>query len=131
VVEDEARQHLNSDHFCCYSEQRAGLEEITVEIRTLDELALAPDILKIDVEGAEAAVVEGGMATIKACRPVILLEGDAQQSEQLLSALGYRRHRYEPDRSRFVAGDSGDLNTFLLHPDHYPLFDDVRIAERQ
>ena len=56
---DEARQHLNPDEFRWYTERRASLEKIEVEIRTLDEFDLTPDILKVDVEGAEVGVVKG------------------------------------------------------------------------
>lgn len=50
-----------------------------VEVRTLDDLAktsdlLPPDVMKIDVEGAELAVLEGGAETIARHRPVLLVE---------------------------------------------------------
>ena len=51
----------------------------------------APDLVKIDVEGAELAVLRGGRATITACMPIILLECTRQQEEVrlLLEELGY------------------------------------------
>ena len=50
-----------------------------------------PDLLKIDVEGAELAVLSGGKATIQAGMPIILLECTDQQVEvrRLLESLGY------------------------------------------
>jgi len=129
LAEDEARQHLSPDQFRWYTERRASLEKMEVEIRALDEFDLAPDILKIDVEGVESAVIEGGMATIASHLPVIVLEGGADQSERLLRELGYRKHRFEPNRNRFVVGESGLLNTFLLRPGHYPLFAGIQLAD--
>ncbi|HEX4370871.1 MAG TPA: FkbM family methyltransferase [Rhizomicrobium sp.] len=49
-----------------------------VAVRTIDSLAKevpSPSIIKIDVEGAEMKVLEGGRGTIARCRPVMLIEG--------------------------------------------------------
>lgn len=53
--------------------------EVEVEVTTLDELAEAVglrrlDLLKADVEGAELQVLQGGAATIERFRPVVQLE---------------------------------------------------------
>lgn len=54
----------------------------------------APAVMKIDVEGAEVEVLEGGAATINASRPRIYLalHGERQQHrcEELLRGWGYR-----------------------------------------
>ena len=52
---------------------------IEVKVRTLDSLcgpgALPyPDLMKIDVEGAEVELLEGAAATIAACRPLLIIE---------------------------------------------------------
>lgn len=129
LAEEEAQRHLNADQFWRYSEDRVAIEKVDVDIRTLDEFDLAPDILKIDVEGTEAAVIKGGMTTIETHLPVILLEGDAVHSASLLSVMGYRIHRFEPNRGRLVVGESGSLNTFLLRPDHYQLFAGLEVSD--
>lgn len=53
------------------------LREVTVEVRTLDQLCadeqVVPDVVKIDVEGLEADVLEGAAATL-ARGPYVLLE---------------------------------------------------------
>jgi FkbM family methyltransferase len=53
--------------------------EITVETITLDEFALqqgvlAPDLVKLDVEGAELLVLEGMRETLRTVRPLLLVE---------------------------------------------------------
>lgn len=58
------------------SDERGKPELITVEVSTLDaELAdVAPTVIKIDVEGAELAVLEGGRSVLASARPVLIFE---------------------------------------------------------
>lgn len=59
-----------------------GMEEhqrpITVNVTTIDDFVaqsrLAPDFIKIDVEGFEEFVIAGSMQTIRKCQPVIIFE---------------------------------------------------------
>jgi len=51
-----------------------GIVEKTVEAYTLDSLNLKPFFVKIDVEGAEKAVLEGSFVTIDRHLPIILVE---------------------------------------------------------
>jgi FkbM family methyltransferase len=79
---------------------RANNRCLRVRVVTLDELwqeAGRPkvSVCKIDVEGAELAVLDGAAALLDACRPALLLEAD--EGPQLdsvttaLAPLGYRR----------------------------------------
>ena len=46
-----------------------------IEMKTLDSFELQNvDFLKIDVEGSELAIVQGGVETIKRCRPCVMVE---------------------------------------------------------
>lgn len=53
------------------------LEEISVDVTTLDddvrELGLIPQIIKIDVEGAELEVLKGAEAVLRNCRPRLFI----------------------------------------------------------
>lgn len=61
-----------------------------VALRTLDAFAFADAALvKIDVEGHEAAVIEGALATIAASRPALLVEIE-------------QRHRADPIATSFA-----------------------------
>ncbi len=83
------------------SDERGGPELIEVQVSTLDvELAeLAPAVIKIDVEGAELAVLEGGPSTLARARPLLIFEHVAETARaydgasgrlwDLLSELGY------------------------------------------
>jgi FkbM family methyltransferase len=79
-------------------------DTVEVPMQSLDELCgeldFAPDIVKIDVEGYELAVLSGARGTLERQRPRLFLElhperlrelgGSAAEVVQLLSALGYR-----------------------------------------
>jgi FkbM family methyltransferase len=81
---DASKSHLGNDG------------DITVECRNIDSLGLpAPDVMKIDVEGAELSLIEGAMTTIRHYRPVIFMSlhieiQSARQLADLLRAMGYR-----------------------------------------
>ncbi len=66
-----------------------------VETRTLDSYDLQQvDLIKIDVEQHERAVIRGAMRTIERCRPVIMIEnkrGENLAIKQDLAHLPYAR----------------------------------------
>jgi len=71
--------------------------EVKVKIQRLDsivdEMRLAPpDLIKIDVEGAELDVLEGARHTLERYRPTMLIEAHGTNTaiERFLVAMGYR-----------------------------------------
>ena len=116
----------------------AGHEALTVVSRTLDSLAAERrldriDLTKIDVEGAERQVLDGGRASIARFRPVLVLEtgheadGDRRAIHDLLGGFGYRMlgllldfGMAEASWPAYVAGDRpfrpGDAHNLLLIP---------------
>ena len=69
---------------------------LTVKLTTLDALRLqfpAPNVVKIDVEGAEEAVLRGGHQTLSTCKPTIFLSTHgpalAENCSRMLRELGY------------------------------------------
>ncbi len=83
------------------SDERGDPEYITVTVSTLDaELGdLLPRVVKIDVEGAEHQVLEGGRTLIAAAKPIVIFEHVAAAAAlygsppgavwDLLAELGY------------------------------------------
>jgi len=78
--------------------KKVGFKTTDVQIKTIDTLVhqatiLPPDVLKIDVEGAEQLVLKGAEATIKMHHPIILIEFHSIYSTfmcmQILSQYNY------------------------------------------
>jgi FkbM family methyltransferase len=83
------------------SDSRGDPQYIEVEVSTLDEemAGTVPSVVKIDVEGAEVAVLEGGRAVLSRARPLVIFEHVYEAAAlygaqpgapwDLLSELGY------------------------------------------
>ena len=77
---------------------------VPTPVITIDGLGLARcDLLKIDVEGMELAVVRGAAETIRKFRPLLYLEHNRYQNSpaliELLFGLGYRLYWHLPPLS--------------------------------
>lgn len=75
-----------------------AVRRLTVPVWALDRLELAGvTAIKIDVEGAEPELLEGALATLRRCRPVLSVEieerhrpGSLRTVPALLAGIGYR-----------------------------------------
>lgn len=95
------------------------LQQLTVAIRRGDDLGLAPQVVKIDVEGAENDVVAGLVVTIRRSRPMLLVENsDWHNVTPSLAAHGYKPYRYEPDTGAIVPFHGATTNSFYLLDEH-------------
>ena len=47
-----------------------------------------PALIKIDVEGLELEVLEGGLQTIKVSKPIMIIESFPPKQERVVKALG-------------------------------------------
>lgn len=115
-------------------------EVVSVPIRTLDSYAFKEvDILKIDVEGHELAVLRGGAETIARERPLLLIEieqrhlkdSDINRVFRQVLAMGYKggffengvyqpleEFSYEKNQRPFLDSiyTHGYINNFLFEP---------------
>jgi FkbM family methyltransferase len=105
---------------------RSGTESVEVRTATLDAVGIPRvDVIKIDTEGTEAAVIRGAAGTIQRDRPLIVCEvlaGEPTEADLplLLDELGYLAYHLTARglrRSEPLAGDPSyrELN-FLLAP---------------
>ena len=94
------------------------LKTTQVEIRRGDEVCrdYRPDIIKIDVEGAEYDVIESLEETISGTLPILLVENsDYNRVTGFLRERGYRDYQYIPDNNCLKPLTEACTNTFYVH----------------
>jgi FkbM family methyltransferase len=92
---NEAEGWFTRTRFAGFDPDKLHIESVEVETRTLDSLGLKPDIVKIDVQGAEAMVVAGGAETFAACRPATLMECPDDGIVDKLAGCGLTAYYYD------------------------------------
>ena len=98
--------------------QRGGLtlQPLVAAIRRGDDLGLDPQVVKIDVEGAESVVIRGLQETIRRSRPLLLVENsDYHGVTSLLAEWDFHPYRWEPSTRRLVPFHGQSVNTFYVH----------------
>lgn len=108
-----SRASLNED-----ANPEFELKPLQVPMCRLDDFALKDvGLIKIDVEGHESEVVQGGMDTIRSCKPAMLIEieerhhpGKSLDLLQLIIGLGYDCFYFND--GRFYQAD--DFNFSIL-----------------
>ena len=100
--------HLADADVPLRAEVYAAFERVTVPVMRLDtfmgrERVPAPDVLKIDVEGAELQVLQGARALLSKHRPLLLVEvhNICQMFgvQAFLGELGYQREILDPEHA--------------------------------
>ncbi len=112
--------------------ERASVTQVTAKVRRLDELELSPDVIKIDVEGAELLTFRGGIETLKRCRPAIFAEMLRKWTAkfdyhpnailELLGSIGYRCFYLSDDHLRCLERMTDDVaatNFLFLHAERH------------
>jgi FkbM family methyltransferase len=73
------------------------IKEIQVKIKTLDSLYLKPDVIKLDTQATELNILKGGLETLKAQEPILLIEAgsELQKITDYLKPIGYEPFQYK------------------------------------
>lgn len=102
---------------------KSGVTEAKVETIRIDtfvaEEGIAPDFVKIDIEGAELLALTGMQQTCRTIRPLIMVEitNNKQEVRELLASFGYVLF---DDSQRELGGKSDTTgNTFCLHSERH------------
>jgi FkbM family methyltransferase len=101
--------------------QTGGVREsqtvLTVPVDWMGDRIPPPDVLKIDVEGAELGVFRGAAQMLKARRPILIFEATTQNWEEIfpmLRSLGYTLY-------------DGDLSPGERQPLTHPVFNTLAL----
>lgn len=111
----EAEDWLNEETVWHFRKSLLSIREVPCNLRVLDELNLSPVFMKIDVQGNERSVLEGGIDTLKRATPLIILEKNPN-AHNLLTELGWQRYAYND--GRLVPGGESENNDVYLSGDN-------------
>jgi len=100
------------DRIFFYRDTLLTVHKSACRVRKLDDLKLAPFLIKLDVQGYEFRALKGGEETIKAHEPILLIESPDSDVMHFLTGLHYEFYCYE--HGKFVRGTIGKLNTFFM-----------------
>ena len=93
-----------------------SIEQYKAKIVKGDDYDIAPQVIKIDVEGAESIVIKGLEKTIVRHKPLMLVENsDWQNVTDLLSPLGYSPYRIFPEELKVRHFYGETTNTLYIH----------------
>ena len=127
---ESGRMRFFAQGACDYNRGRSSLQRnedlgraivpVDVECRTLDEVldGARIDILKLDTQGTELEVLAGARRTIARCRPLIVLEFEAEYQRDPRAAYaslaleldGYRIWRIHQKRAEISPFDPRDIS---------------------
>jgi len=81
-----------------FDPRRLVVEEKPVAVRRLDDEHLDPDVIKLYVQGHEAAVLDGARDTLARNEPIVIAPSRTPHVDALLRAQGYGRYQWQRDR---------------------------------
>lgn len=113
--EEAARTWISQQTVYGFDPTKLEIAPIDCQVDTLDAQQLTPVFLKIDVQGFEYNVLNGGRETLQRCEPIILIESFSSdpRTVRLAGELGYEE--YHLRNSTFVKGPPVDTpNSFLI-----------------
>ena len=103
ISDRETDNFAELNHFASsfYFNNKIKIATQKINIRPLDSYSLAPDILKIDVEGLEELVVLGALQTINNSKPVIYVEQPSNTINDIMGEMGYKKYIFESTTQTF------------------------------
>lgn len=117
ISREEAGRYWLKTHAGLEESPNLSIAEQIVEVRVLDDLNLAPDFVKIDVEGFELPVLRGLARTLERHSPVVLVErnDEFEKVYEFLRGLSYAPFSFDAPRDALEPYEGGSsTNVFFL-----------------
>lgn len=93
-----AENWLSHETIYGFDPAKLELRDVKCAVKRWDSFDTRPALVKIDVQGFEMHVLRGGGGTIERCRPIFIIENDADMLHwRFLENIGYRQIGYEKD----------------------------------
>jgi FkbM family methyltransferase len=87
-LEREAVTSWFENFFWRYDPKKLTIIENKVMVETLDSYNFEPDVVKIDVQGLEQSVVEGGIETLRTWQPLTIVEAPSDSLVKIFNDIG-------------------------------------------
>jgi FkbM family methyltransferase len=101
----EAADWLNAERLARFDARHLEVREFACRVETMDSFGLAPAFVKVDVQGHEAKVIEGGAATLQKHEPAVLMEYNTPERDAAwLLANGWRPYHWREGRLHRAEG---------------------------
>jgi FkbM family methyltransferase len=119
---ESAKGWLGKNRILRFDPKKLVVSSTLVPLVRLDDLGLAPDFIKIDVQGLEYRVLAGGLETIRKFRPVIMAETVRPGSDvhRVIQPLGYRLMEFDGHGFTEPRDRNWRLNQFLIPVERLP-----------
>lgn len=120
-------------HSLIESKVNSSPKKIEIELTSLDMWKSQKNIseisaIKIDVQGAELAVIEGALQSIEKCRPSLIVECDV---DRLLTEKNVFSLLQEIDRPRFICRTPGTEETLNLETARKLALQDLEAGQKE
>jgi FkbM family methyltransferase len=109
---EDAATFLNAERMAWFKPGRLRIISENIAVKHLDGLGLLPDVIKLDVQGFEHAVLLGGHSCIEKARPFTILENPTQDVVAFFAALAMKSYVLRGD-TLYRSQISGHNTLFL------------------
>ena len=108
-LDGDAVGHWLPNFICGFRPELHRVERVKCKVCRLDDLKLAPFLIKIDICCLQTSVIRGALGTIEVYKPFLILTGAQFVGEcyELLAPFGYHMFAYDKGRFREVTGYFG------------------------